>query len=160
MKFLRRNANRTLLNNYRAITILPTIYTSWGTVISNRLAPFWDLLRTEHRRAYENHKSTICIIIEIKQKFINNKIQGGAIRILSKAPDRIRRNMIWRFLKKKGIPCNLLKIIILWRDDTRLCVRNSRQLGSFVENNTGVSQGRHHSANFSLLTPSAQLNSP
>ena len=72
----------------------------------------------------KKHKSTIDILYEIKQKFINSKIKGQILLDSTKAFGRIERKIMVDPLRK-GIPTNLLKIIILGHADTKLCARHT-----------------------------------
>ena len=52
---------------------------------------------------------------------------------------------------RKGIPTNLLKMIILGHANTKLCARHKCKLGNFVENNAGISQGSPLSAQLFII---------
>ena len=51
----------------------------------------------------------------------------------------------------KGIPNNLLKIIIIGHTDAKLCSRHKGELGPFVANNTGVSTWSPISAQLCII---------
>ena len=83
------------------ITLLTSIYKIWATVLSNRLCPFLNILTNEHQCAYKKHKSTIDILYEIKQKFINGKIKGQILLDLTKAFGKIERQKLRWILYEK-----------------------------------------------------------
>ena len=94
----------------------------------------------------------------MKQKLINNKVKGQLLIDLSKAFGRIQRNKLWWILYEKGIPTNLLKIIILGHTDTKLCARHNGKLGTPVNNNTGIFQGSPLSALLFIIYADYAMN--
>ena len=62
-----------LLSNYRPITLLNTVYKIWTTIISNKIAPFVNILTEDTQYAYKANKSTIDVIYFVKRNFIKIK---------------------------------------------------------------------------------------
>ena len=93
--FFFKKGDKRNINNYRPITLLPTIYKIWSTILSNRLTPILNLLTNEQQCAYKTKKSTMDIIYLIKNKYIKGEIKGQILLGLSKAFDRINRSKLW-----------------------------------------------------------------
>ena len=112
--------------------------------------PILNLLTNEHQCAYKTQKSTIDIIFDMGQKFIN-KVKGKLRLDISKAFDEIQRSQLWWIPYENGIPGNLLKIIIIGHNNTKLCARHTGNIGKLVDNKTRVLQGSPLSAQLLII---------
>ena len=108
-----KSGARNNLDDFRPIALLQTIYRIWETVITNRISPIMIILAKENRCAYKAKRSTSDdIYYYIKQNFIQNKIIWHISFDLSKAFGGIDRNRLRRDLYEKGMPIQLIDIII------------------------------------------------
>ena len=102
--FLFKQGLRTNIDNYRPITLLPSIRKIWAAIISNRIFPFLNLLTDEHQCPDKTNKSTLYIIYDAYHKCIRNKINGQILLDRSEAFDKIhRRELRWVLYKKVSL---------------------------------------------------------
>ena len=80
--------NRYQNKNYRTLTLLPTIYKIWASVVSSRICTSLNVLIGEHQCAYKTHTSAIYIFYDADLKYIS---EGNKRRRTS-----ISRKIIWR----------------------------------------------------------------
>merc|ERR1712105_404003 len=66
--FIHKSGDRKHLDNYRPITLLPTIYKLWETIMSNIITPILNIITNDQQCAYRANKYTMEIIYNIKKK--------------------------------------------------------------------------------------------
>ena len=156
--FFFKKGDKRNINNYRPITLLPTIYKIWCTILSNRLTPILNLLTNEQQCAYKTNKSTMDIIYLIKNKYIKGEIKGQILLDLSKAFDRINRSKLWYILYEYGLPENLLYAIVNSHQNTQLSARHQNNRGPLIPNNIGVFQGNPLSPQLFIIYAAHAMN--
>ena len=138
-------------NNYRSVTLLPSMYKIGASIVRNRINIILNLLPNERQCAYEKHKSTIDIIYEIKQGFIKKTTKGQLLLDLTKAfGGYSEKSHMWA-LFKIGLPIELLRMIIIGRIDTKLCAKRNGHLSRFAGDNACIFHGCPLSAQLFII---------
>ena len=144
--FIYKNKDKYDINNYRPITITNIIYKIWATVLTNKIKPYLNFLTSEQQNAYKDGRSTIDVLYLLNNQFKNEKTNQLILLDLSKAFDTINRDLLWAILYERGLPSNLIKIIRMGHQGTKLRPKNNGIIGEKVINNKGVFQGSPLSA--------------
>ena len=108
------------INNYRPITITNIVYKIWAAVISNRLKPYMNILTNELQSAYKTGRSTIDVLYLLNKNIKKWKTEQIILFDLAKAFDSIDREILWTTLYESGLPSNLIKIIRMGHQGTKL----------------------------------------
>jgi hypothetical protein len=134
-------------DNTRGITCGNTLSKIFGLVILQRLS-HWaekhhlispEQVAFQERRSSEMHVWTM-------QAILRNRIERGEeTHVLfvdfKKAYDKVHRPLLWKILRKMGVPDQLVNILAQWHDESTTKVNVNGQLSDPIPMRSGVLQG-------------------
>jgi len=102
-------------NNYRGISLLPTIYKMLSNILLTRFTPYAEKINGDHQCRFLHNRSTINYIFYIHQildkKWEYNETVHQLFIHLKKADDSVRREVLNNILIEFGIPMKLVRLI-------------------------------------------------
>merc|ERR1712228_385067 len=144
---LHKENEKYLCDNYRPITLVNIIYKILSIAITRRIAPIMNILTKETQTAHKQSRSTYDIL-SILKNIMGQKNADMSITLmdLTKAFDKTNRKLLYTILIKKGLPIELIRLIIKTHSNTYIRARGKNKLSQKQEVNTGVYQGSPLSA--------------
>lgn len=136
-----KKGDRTNPENYRGISLLNTAYKIYARVLGNRLKTIADAIMLEEQSGFRKGRSCTDNIFSVKQLIEKRREHNLETHLLfvdyTKAFDRVRRNMLWAVLKKRGIPLHLIAAIQSLYKNTKIKINQNPPRSI----NRGVRQG-------------------
>ena len=114
----KRKKGESTIKNFRPVTLLNIIYKLWAIIITNRLAPYMNILTKETLTAYKTGRPTIDILSLAQSQIRNEETKQLILIDLAEAFDSINRNVLRVILYEKGLPWEFTKHIKWDIDDT------------------------------------------
>ena len=97
-----KKGNKTDCNNYRGISLSPTMYKILSNILLSRLTPYAEKIIGDHQCGFRRNKSTTDHIFCIRQILGKKWEYNGAVHQLSidfkKAYDSIRREVLYNIV--------------------------------------------------------------
>merc|ERR1711915_428837 len=126
---LHKKNEKDLCDNYRPITLVNMVYKIISIIITKRIAPIMNLLTRETQVAYKQARSTIDVLNHIKE-IIGFKHPEMSITLmdLTKAFGKTNRTLLYTKLIEKGIPVELIRIIMKTHQNTMVRAREKNKL--------------------------------
>lgn len=144
---LYKEGNRKLVNNYRPISLLPSIDKVFEKIIYKRMISFIDKYKliNEQQFGFQKNKSCIHAILsftEEMRKQLDNKEGGTSVFVdLKKAFDTIDRKILLKKLQIYGFRGNFLLFLESYLKDRKQFVDYNNEYSSLKLVDIGVPQG-------------------
>ena len=140
-----KKSNTTDKENYRPISLLPSISKVFEKIIYNQLEKFMNKKLSKHlcgfRKGY-NTQHSLLYLLHKWQKCLHNRGKIGAILMdLSKAFDCLPHDLLIAKLKAYGIGDKSLKLILSYLSNRKHRVRIGSSVSEWLEMIFGVPQG-------------------
>ncbi|CAG9137374.1 unnamed protein product [Plutella xylostella] len=133
-----------LIDNYRPICLLPTIYKLFSKVLLNRMSAQLEEQQPREQAGFRKGFSTtdhIFTVTQVMEKFVeHNKILYLAFVDYTKAFDSISHECVWNCLREQGIHTKYINILQTIYKETQAKVKLER-IGTTFPINRGVKQG-------------------
>lgn len=133
-----------LIDNYRPICLLPTIYKLFSKVLLNRMSAQLEEQQPREQAGFRKGFSTtdhIFTVTQVMEKFVeHNKILYLAFVDYTKAFDSISHECVWNCLREQGIHTKYINILQTIYKETQAKVKLER-VGTTFPINRGVKQG-------------------
>merc|ERR1711915_1092257 len=139
---LHKKESKEKCDNYRPGTLLKASYKILPIMITKRISPIMNLLTPELQTAYKKNRSTYDTL-KVLRTLLNDQDSERTITLmdLTKAFDRTNIQLLFNILIKKGIPIEMVRLIIKTQKNTQLQAREKNKLGEKQEINRGIFQG-------------------
>ncbi|KAI5714830.1 hypothetical protein M8J77_006182 [Diaphorina citri] len=131
--------------NYRGISLLCTTYKILSIILLKRITPYVEAKMGPQQAGFRGNRSTVDQIHIFRQilskcREFNVPVHGLFVD-LKKAFDSIKREEIWKEMKKLSIPKKLINLTRITTEDTKCLVRVNGKLSEPFNVETGVKQG-------------------
>ena len=144
---LPKKGDLTDCGNWRGITLLSVPGKIFARIIAARLYSYAESsqLLPEWQCGFRNGRSTIDMVFALRmilETALHKRLPMYLLFIdLVKAYDSVARAGLWKVLKSKGVPDDLLDLIKLYYSEKLACVSTEGILSSDFELHTGLGQG-------------------
>jgi hypothetical protein len=105
---IHKKGDKTDCSNYRGISLLSTSYRSLSNILLSRLTPYAEEIIGNHQCGFRRNRSMIDQIFSIRQILEKKWEFNGTVHQLfidfKKAPDSVRREVLYNILIDFGIP--------------------------------------------------------
>lgn len=140
-----KNKDRTLLTNWRPISLLNCDYKIASKVLANRLTKHLPLLIHHNQSAYVDNRNiygNIRSALDILEITRREKIPGIILAIdFEKAFDTVSRSFLFKTLDKFGLGPNFVQWIKVFYNNSTSCVINNGTTSAYFPIQQGVRQG-------------------
>merc|ERR1711915_913281 len=144
---LHKKNEKYLCDNYRPITLVNIVYKILSIAITRRIASIMNILTRETQTAYKQSRSTYDTLSILRNITGHQNVDMSITPMdLTKAFDKTNRKLLYTTLIKKGLPIELIRLIIKTHSNTFIRAREKNKLSNKQETNTGVYQGSPLSA--------------
>ena len=147
IKPVHKAGDKTLLNNYRPISILPYLSKILEKIIYIRLMTHFNdnNILCDNQFGFRNGHSTYMPILllqdQVTKGFEQNLISCGIFLDLKKAFDTVDHDILCKKIQAYGITGNFLSMIHSYLSDRYQCVKFKDNISSLKEVSVGVPQG-------------------
>eukprot|EP00921_Rhytidocystis_pertsovi_P026473 GHVQ01042707.1.p1 GENE.GHVQ01042707.1~~GHVQ01042707.1.p1 ORF type:complete len:357 (+),score=36.41 GHVQ01042707.1:540-1610(+) len=132
-------------DNYRGITLLSAAAKVFSTILLSRLQPLVAALLSEDQCGYRENRSTIDMIFVLRQLLEKSREKQQPLYVvfvdLIKAFDTVKRQALWKLLRKLGVPPKVVNLITQLHTNNQVEVRVGQHTSDTFEVSTGVRQG-------------------
>ena len=139
--------NITSKDNYRPIALASIVSKVMEIVLLNRMSEYIST-RANQFGFKKKHSTDQCIYV-MKEIIDTYRALNGSmfVRFLdaSKAFDRVNHTVLFNTLIRRGVPSYIVRILIVWYENQRMCVR----WGNVISESFGVSNGVRQGGIFS-----------
>ena len=146
---IHKKGNKSLLNNYRGISLLSVTSKLFTSIINNRLYSWMEnnMKICEEQAGFRRHFSTIDHIYTL-YSMVNNRLYGqkkGKLYVafidFKKAFDTVNRDVLWDSMKEEGISTKMIRMIKGIYSTVIATVRFGNSYSEFITCPLGVKQG-------------------
>lgn len=129
--------------NYRPIALASIISKVLEGIILNRIS---DMLETHHNQFgfKKKHGTDQCLYV-LKETIDAYRLLGSSVFICfldaSKAFDRVHHGVLFEKLVKRKVPIYIVRLLVRWYNDQRVCVKWGNVYSDFFQVSNGVRQG-------------------
>jgi hypothetical protein len=129
--------------NYRPIAISTAVSKLFEDVLLKRLNDY--MTTTDNQFGFKTHSSTDMCVYSLKEIIELYTSQSSPVFVLfldaSKAFDKVDHSILFRKLINRGVPKCLIRLLVFWYSNQKLCVRWTSVLSSCFSVSNGVKQG-------------------
>ena len=140
-----KKGDNTNFNNYRGISLLPTMYNILSNILTSRLTPYAEEIIGDHQCGFWCNRSTTDHIFRIhrilEKKWEYSEAVHQFIIDFKKAYDSVRREVLYNILIEFDIPMKLVRVIKMCLTDTYNRVRVGKNLSDMFPIRNGLKQG-------------------
>ena len=141
----KRKGDRSECGNYRGISLLATAGKILARILNNRLKTLSERILPETQAGFRPSRSTTDMIFTLRQLQEKCREQHQPLYLafidLSKAFDRVSRELLWDFLAQYGCPDKFIRILRLLHDDMLARVLTNGGSSEPFKVTSGVKQG-------------------
>jgi hypothetical protein len=142
---INKKRDKTDCNNYRGISLLPTMYKIFSNLLLSRLIPYAEEIIGDHQSGFRRNRSTtdhiFCIRQILEKKWEHNMAVHQLFTEFKKAYDSVRREALYNILIEFGIPKKLVRLIEMCLTETYSRVRVGKNLSEMFPIRNGLKQG-------------------
>jgi len=142
---INRKEDKTDCNNYRGISLLPTMYKVLSNILLSRLIPYAEEVTGDHQCGFRCNRSTtdciFCIRQILEKKWEYNEAVHQQFIDFKKAYDSVRREVLYNILIEFGIPRNLVRLVKICSTETYSRVQVGKNLSDMFPIRNGLKQG-------------------
>jgi len=140
-----KKGDKTDCNNYRGISLLPTMYKILSNILLSMLIPNAEEVIRDHQYGFRRNRSTtdhiFCIRQILEKKWEYNEAVLQLFIDFKKAYDSVRREVLYNILIESGIPKKLVRLIKMCVTETYSRVRVGKNLSDMFPIRNGLKQG-------------------
>jgi hypothetical protein len=131
--------------NYRGISLLPTAYKIFSTILAERLQPLMENFLHPYQAGFRRGRSTTDQIFAIRQiiqkSYEMNQETEHLFIDFRQAYDTIDREGLWEIMAEFGFPYKLIRLLKATLTGVRSCVKIEGRLSGYFESEVGLRQG-------------------
>ena len=144
---LEKGKNLSLSQNYRPISLLPTMDEAVERIIKNKLENYaekrWILLEQQFAfwKWFGAEQKIMRVIEKIKERFQRKDLIGVALLYVDRPLDRVSRDDLMHKTNQMNVPRRLIRLLDSHLGDRTLWVRTEKCKSSTRTTEAGVPQG-------------------
>jgi len=142
---IHKKGDKTDCNNYRGISLLPTMYKILSNILLSRLIPYAEEVTEDHQCGFRRNKSNTDNIFRIRQilekKWEYNEAMFQLFIDFKKAYDSVGREVLYNILIECGIPKKLVNLIKMCLTERYSRVRVGKNLSDMFPIRNDLKEG-------------------